>query len=66
MTWNELAKAAGAATDKEADFVLWSGTAFPFARVRTVWYQLRHVIRHKVCLDDPEARCGGRKPWTGA
>lgn len=57
MTWQEMALRAGAETNKEADSLLLSGTAFPFAPPRTIWYQLRHVIRHKTCFDDPGADC---------
>jgi len=63
MTWRDLARAAGATDDREADALLWSGTAYPFASPRTIWYQLRHVMRHKVCFDDPGASCGGGKCW---
>jgi len=58
MTWTELAIAAGASCSEEADALLWSGTAFPFAPAKTIWKQLRHVIRHKICFDDPFANCG--------
>jgi len=61
MTWIELAIAAGATSEDEAESLLWCGTAFPFADVRTIWYQLRHVIRHKVCFDDPYAHCATRQ-----
>lgn len=60
MTWLELAKAAGATSDDEADALLWCGTAFPFVSPRKVWYQLRHTIRHKKCFDKPHANCFGR------
>lgn len=63
MTWLQLARAAGATSDQEADWLLWSGSAFPFAPIRTVWYQLRHVVRHRICTDDPCASCAGRKPF---
>lgn len=63
MTWLDFAKAAGATTEEEADLLLWCGTAFPFASIRTIWYQLRHVIRHRMCLDRADATCAGRKPW---
>ena len=62
-TWTEMALAAGAKDEKEADMLLWTGSAFPFARPRTIWYQLRHTIRHRICLDDPAANCAGHKPW---
>ncbi len=60
MTYLEMARRAGAENDEVADFLLWSGTAFPFAPVRHIWNQLRHVLRHKVCADDPMATCGPR------
>ncbi len=60
MRWNELALLAGARNDEEANNLLWSGTAFPFAKARTIWYQLRHVLRHKVCFDDPYSSGGYR------
>lgn len=63
MTWTDLALAAGATTDDEADFLLWSATAFPFAKPRTVWYQLRHAVRHKICTDNPAATCCSRKAF---
>ena len=57
----DLAKLAGAKSDEEADHLLWSGTAFPFVGVRVLWYQLRHALRHRICVDNPEARCFGRR-----
>jgi hypothetical protein len=65
MTFIELALAAGAANEEEAEFLLWSGTAFPFVGPRTLWYQLRHVVRHKICADDPMASCCSRKAYRG-
>ena len=59
MTWKELALAAGAQSDEEADYLLWAGSCFPFGTPCMVWYQLRHTIRHKVCVDQIEARCAG-------
>lgn len=61
--WDEFAMAAGARSPEEASLLLWSGTAFPFARPRTIWYQLRHVVRHKVCLGDPAANCYSRRAF---
>lgn len=63
MTFIEMAMVAGASDEKEADLLLWAGTAFPFAPLRTLWYQLRHAVRHKICVDDPMARCCSRKAF---
>lgn len=52
MTWTELAMAAGAGNEEEEEFLLWSASAFPFAPVRTIWYQLRHAVRHRTCIDN--------------
>lgn len=60
MTFNEMAIVAGAKDEAEAEILLWGGTAFPFAPLRTVWYQLKHAVRHKVCVDDPMACCCSR------
>jgi hypothetical protein len=60
MTFTELAIAAGAEDETEAEFLLWSATAFPFCSLRTTWYQLRHAVRHKICVDDPMATCCSR------
>lgn len=57
MKFTEMAIVAGATDEVEAEMLLWGGTAFPFAPVRTIWYQLRHVVRHKICFDDPMAVC---------
>ena len=51
MTWNELAIIAGAETPEVAEHLLWNRTAFPFAPIRTVWYQLRHAVRCRYCGD---------------
>lgn len=67
MTWTELAMAAGAGNEEEAEFLLWSASAFPFAPVRTIWYQLRHAVRHRTCIDNPLAACCSRRAFrTGA
>lgn len=52
-----------ALTGEEANFLLWSASAYPFAPLRAVWYQLRHSLRHRVCIDQPGAHCGGKKWW---
>lgn len=66
-TWTDIAKLfGGARTQREADYVLWSGSAYPFARPRYVVGQLRHVARHKVCFDDPGATCQPRRLWRHA
>ena len=59
-TWDDLAVAAGA-TRETAGLFLWAGSAFPFAKPRTVYYQVQHCVRHGKCLDDPEANCSGRR-----
>lgn len=63
MTALEFARRAGAHSDEEAELLLWAGTAFPFVPPRALWYQLRHTLRHQVCLDQPGATCGGKKWW---
>lgn len=55
-TWFDLAVDAGVPAE-HADAFLWSATAFPFAKARYIYEQIRHVLRHKVCYDDPGARC---------
>lgn len=61
-TWVDLAMSAGATSHEEAESLLWSGTAFPCSQSpRYIWGQLRHVIRHKVCFDDPMAHCQSRR-----
>lgn len=60
-SWLDLAMLAGAEDAEQADALLWNGTAFPSADVRTIWRQLRHVIRHRVCFDNPDPHCGPAK-----
>lgn len=60
-TWIDLAKAAGAESDEAAELLLWSGSAFPFASPRHVYEQIRHSVRHRLCVDDPEATCSNRR-----
>lgn len=61
-TWEELATAAGVEPEY-AEFMLWSASAFPFASPRTVFYQIQHAQRHKVCVDNPEAGCYARRAF---
>lgn len=56
-TWFDVGRLAGTRSDAESDFLLWSSTAFPFAGVRRTWYQLRHAMRHRTCVDDPWSTC---------
>ena len=65
-TWLDVAKAAGAESDEAAEGLLWSGSAFPFAAPRYIYGQIRHVIRHKVCYDNPSATCQSRRLWRYA
>jgi len=60
-TWIDLAMAAGAKDAVEAEGLLWSGSAFPFVGPRHVYEQIRHVVRHKVCFDNPEATCQSKR-----
>jgi hypothetical protein len=61
-TWEDLAVGAGVAPE-HAEFMLWSASAFPFADPRTVFFQLQHAHRHKVCVDDPWAPCTPRRAF---
>lgn len=68
MKWVDVAIAAGAQNEDDAENLLWSGSAFPFAPPRVVYEQIRHTVRHKVCFDDPSASCAGRRvkeAWRG-
>lgn len=49
-TWGDLAAAAGAPKD-QAEYLLWNATAFPFDYPRAIFEQIRHALRHKVCID---------------
>lgn len=56
-TWIQIALAAGAKSECEAEHLLWCGSAFPFSGARLTWYQLRHALRHRRCIGDIEAYC---------
>jgi hypothetical protein len=49
-TWGDLAAAAGVSPE-EAHYMLWNASAFPFDYPRAIYEQLRHAVRHKVCID---------------
>lgn len=61
VKWTDLAVAAGAAGEDDAEGLLWSGSAFPFAPPRIVYEQIRHVVRHKTCYDNPASTCTNRR-----
>lgn len=58
----DLTRLAGV-PDEHMEHMLWEGTAYPFARGRTLWYQLRHSMRHQKCVGDPMAMCCSRKAF---
>lgn len=58
MTVAQFAMKATGESQDQAMWLLWNATSFPFDGLRVVFYQLRHVVRHRQRCADGSSMSG--------